>query len=163
LAFLGRERVTAQLDRMDAVAAARLMAAFDVCAEDYASLLARRRALELVLAERSVGIDAWLAPTVPMLPEPVSGFRTVDDVSAWNRRATRNTRPGNLFGQCGISLPIQHLGAGLAQNTTAAALPVGLQLCASPGQDAALLSVACAVEQLLGLPIPPPDPLTSRT
>jgi aspartyl-tRNA(Asn)/glutamyl-tRNA(Gln) amidotransferase subunit A len=147
LAFLGRERVTAHIDRLDAVAADRLRAAFDAKADDYATMLARCRVVQRLVTERSAGIDAWLSPTVPMLPEPTSRFRSVADVAAWNRRATRNTRPGNLFGQCGVSLPIQHLGA---------ALPVGLQLCAAPGDDAALLGVACAVEELLGRP---PEPV----
>jgi aspartyl-tRNA(Asn)/glutamyl-tRNA(Gln) amidotransferase subunit A len=146
LTFLGRERVTAQFDRLDAVAAARLQVAFDVRADDYATMLARRREVQVLVNERCVGIDAWLTPTVPMLPQPTAAFRTVADVADWNRRATRNTRPGNLFGQCGISLPIQHLGA---------ALPVGLQLCSAPGKDAALLSVACAIEDLLGQPPSP--------
>jgi len=146
LAFLGRERVTAQFDRLDAVAAARLQVAFDVRADDYATMLARRREVQVLVNERCVGIDAWLTPTVPMLPQPTAAFRSVADVADWNRRATRNTRPGNLFGQCGISLPIQHLGA---------ALPVGLQLCSAPGEDAALMSVACAIEDLLGQPPSP--------
>jgi aspartyl-tRNA(Asn)/glutamyl-tRNA(Gln) amidotransferase subunit A len=154
LAFLGRERVKAQFERLDVVAAARLDVAFEVRADDYAKMLARRRVLERVVAERGAGIDAWLSPTVPMLPEPIAHFRSVADVAAWNRRATRNTRPGNLFGQCGISLPIQHLGAEPMGVSSAAALPVGLQLCAAPGQDAALLALASAVEELLGPALP---------
>jgi len=117
-----------------------------VRADDYATMLARRREVLVLVNERSVGIDAWLTPTVPMLPQPTAAFRSVADVADWNRRATRNTRPGNLFGQCGVSLPIQHLGA---------ALPVGLQLCSAPGEDAALLSVACAIEEVLGQPPSP--------
>ncbi len=152
LAFLGRERVMAQFDRLDAAAAARLQAAFDLRADDYAAMRARRRELERLVTARSAGIDAWLTPTVPMVPQPTAEFRGVAEVAAWNRRATRNTRPGNLFGQCGVSLPIQHLDAGGADSATEAALPVGLQLCAAPGQDAALLAVACAVEGLLGRP-----------
>ncbi len=46
LTFLGRERVTAQFDRLDAVAAARLQVAFDVRADDYATMLARRREVQ---------------------------------------------------------------------------------------------------------------------
>jgi aspartyl-tRNA(Asn)/glutamyl-tRNA(Gln) amidotransferase subunit A len=155
LAFLGRERVTAHIDRLDAVVADRLRAAFDVKADTYAKMLARRRVVQRLVAERSVGIDAWLSPTVPMLPEPTSHFRSVADVASWNRRATRNTRPGNLFGQCGISLPIQHLGASLSDVAVGVALPVGLQLCAAPGDDSTLLGVACAVEDLLGQPPQP--------
>jgi aspartyl-tRNA(Asn)/glutamyl-tRNA(Gln) amidotransferase subunit A len=155
LAFLGRERVTAQFDRLDAVAADRLRVAFDVRADDYVRMLARRRAVQRQVALRTAGIDAWLSPTVPMLPQPIDDFRSVADVAAWNRRATRNTRPGNLFGQCGVSLPIQHLDAGVSEAGAGAALPVGLQLCAAPGQDAALLGVARAVEDLLGRPAEP--------
>jgi aspartyl-tRNA(Asn)/glutamyl-tRNA(Gln) amidotransferase subunit A len=155
LTFLGRERVTAQFDRLDAVAAARLQLAFEVRADDYAKMLLRRRDTQRLMAQRSVGIDAWLSPTVPMLPQPISDFRSVDEVAHWNRRATRNTRPGNLFGQCGISLPIQHLGAERAESSAGAALPIGLQLCAAPSNDATLLALACAVEDLLGQPPSP--------
>jgi Asp-tRNA(Asn)/Glu-tRNA(Gln) amidotransferase A subunit family amidase len=52
----------------------------------------------------------------------------------------RFTRPGNLFGLCGVSLPIGHL---------AGARPVGLQLLARGGDDAALLGIAAAIETLL--------------
>ncbi|MBA3589511.1 amidase [Methylibium sp.] len=146
LAFLGRARMEAQLDRLDPVAAERLQVAFGVRADDYVKMLARRRALERIVTERSRGIDAWVTPTVPMLPHPTANYPTVADVAAWNRLATQNTRPGNLFGQCGISLPIHHLGS---------ALPVGLQLCASAGQDEALLDLARTVENVLGCPDPP--------
>ncbi len=144
LAFLGRDRVMKNLSQMDPVAAERAGAAFDVTADTYLRLAARRRDLTRLIRERSAGIDAWISPTVPMLPEPTADFESVDQVASWNRRATQNTRPGNLFDQCGISLPIHHLGA---------ALPVGLQLCASAGEDAALLATARAVEALLGVPL----------
>ena len=141
LAFLGRERVTRNQSLIDPVAAERLGAAFDQNAEGYLQLTARRKALVVAMREMSAGIDAWISPTVPMLPAPTSEFRTVDQVAAWNRRATQNTRPGNLFDQCGISLPIHHLGS---------VLPVGLQLCAPAGEDARLLATARAVAALLG-------------
>ena len=141
LAYLGRDRVTAQRDRLDPVGAQRLDVGFQVLADDYARMAARRRALEALVRQRSAGLDAWITPTVPMLPGPIADYRTVDDIAAWNRRATRNTRPANLFNRCGISLPIQHLGA---------ALPVGLQLCTHGGDDVALLGVAAAVQAWLG-------------
>lgn len=147
LAFLGRERVRSQMNKLDAVAAERLQFAFEVQADDYVRMLARRREVQQRVTERSIGIDAWLSPTVPMVPEPLTQFKTVADAAAWNRRATRNTRPGNLFGQCSISLPIQHLGDGPT-------LPVGLQVSGAPGQDSALLGAACAIEDVLGRPAP---------
>jgi aspartyl-tRNA(Asn)/glutamyl-tRNA(Gln) amidotransferase subunit A len=143
LAWLGRDRVKAQWERMDPVAAHRLEAGFHVLADDYARMASRRRELEVRVRERSAGLDAWITPTVPMVPGPIADYRSVDDIAAWNRRATRNTRPANLFNRCGISLPIQHLGVPL---------PVGLQLCTHGDGDVALLGVAMAVEALL---VPP--------
>jgi len=140
LAFLGRERVERGRALLDPVAAARLDGGFKVTRERYAEMLALRRKAEQLVRERSQDVDAWISPTVPVLPHPIASYRTVADVAAWNRLATQNTRPGNLFGQCGVSLPIQHLGAEL---------PVGLQLCAGSGQDAKLLGTARSVEALL--------------
>ena len=141
LAFLGRERLRLQSDRLDPVAQQRLQAAFTLPADEYVQMVARQRVLEVMIYDRSRGIDAWITPTVPLLPERTSGFKTVSAVADWNRLATRNTRPANLFNQCGISLPIGHLGAGL---------PVGLQLCSSANTDTLLLQTAMAVEELLG-------------
>lgn len=143
LAYLGRERVTRQFDRLDKVAAQRLQAAMTVNADEYAQMAARQRVVEQLMRERSHGINAWLSPTVPMQPAPTANFQTVDAAAAWNRLATQNTRPGNLFNQCGVSLPIQHLGAQW---------PVGLQMCAVGGADEGLLLTAVAVEGVLGVP-----------
>lgn len=145
LAHIGRERFERILPQMDPVAADRARVALQISADEYVRLSTRRRHLERLMRERSTGIDAWISPTVPMLPAPTSEFQTVEAVAAWNRRATQNTRPGNLFNQCGVSLPIQHLGAGL---------PVGLQLTADGGRDAELLAIAVLVERILGAPPP---------
>ena len=143
LAFVGRERFLANEALMDAVPAARARAGLDVRADDYVRLASRQRALVAMLRERSRGIDAWITPTVAVTPAPCAEFRSVAAVAAWNRLNTQNTRPGNLFGQCGVSLPIHHLGAPL---------PVGLQLCGAPGSDAHLLAVAQTVEAIVGCP-----------
>jgi aspartyl-tRNA(Asn)/glutamyl-tRNA(Gln) amidotransferase subunit A len=140
LAFLGRERMRLQWAQLDPVARQRLQAALEVPADDYVRMAARQKALEHLVHERSRGMDAWIMPTVPVLPHPIEDYTTVDEVAAWNRLASQNTRPCNLFNQCGISLPIHHLGAGL---------PVGLQLCASNGSDEALLQTAMGIENLL--------------
>lgn len=140
LAFLGRDRVERGRALLDPVAASRLDSAFALGADDYVRMLGLRRAAEQAMNERSLRVDAWIMPTLPVLPHPIAGYRTVAEAAAWNRLATQNTRPANLYGQCGISLPIQHLGASL---------PVGLQLAASGGRDACLLDVARAVEGLL--------------
>lgn len=141
LAFLGRARLERQADRLDPVVAERVQAAFSLPADEYVRMRRRRLQIERIVRERLQGCDGWLSPTSPVLPAPTARYTHVADVAAWNRLATRNTRPGNLFGHCGISLPIHHLGAPL---------PVGLQLCAVGGADRALLAAACTVEQVLG-------------
>jgi aspartyl-tRNA(Asn)/glutamyl-tRNA(Gln) amidotransferase subunit A len=77
---------------------------------------------------------------VPTLPAPVAEFDTVEKVAAWNRRNTHNTRPGNLFGQCGVSIPLPR-GSG--------ELPIGLQVMCADGCDAELLAIAQGIEQVL--------------
>jgi Asp-tRNA(Asn)/Glu-tRNA(Gln) amidotransferase A subunit family amidase len=62
-------------------------------------------------------------------------------VAAWNRRNTHNTRPANLFGQCGASLPLPE---------GPAALPIGLQVACRDGEDARLLAIAQGIETVLG-------------
>lgn len=68
-------------------------------------------------------------------------YHSAEKVAAWNRRNTHNTRPANLFGQCGASLP---LPAGPS------ALPIGLQLVCRAGDDARLLAIAQGIEAVLG-------------
>jgi aspartyl-tRNA(Asn)/glutamyl-tRNA(Gln) amidotransferase subunit A len=145
LAFLGRDRVRQHLQDMDPVAAERALAADGLNAEDYLRIRARSRQIVHEVQGLLSGVDAWLTPTVPMQPAPTADFKTVEQVAAWNRLATQNTRPCNLFDHCGISLPVHHLGADL---------PVGLQLCAPGGQDARLLAIAQAVESAVGRPAP---------
>jgi aspartyl-tRNA(Asn)/glutamyl-tRNA(Gln) amidotransferase subunit A len=84
--------------------------------------------------------DAWITPTTPLLPGPLEDFSKLENALAWNRRALRNTRPGNVFDQCGVSIPLDRNGE---------ALPVGLQISCGPAQDARLLAIARAVESAL--------------
>jgi aspartyl-tRNA(Asn)/glutamyl-tRNA(Gln) amidotransferase subunit A len=148
LAFVGRDRFVANESRLDPVVAARVRGGLDLRADEYVRLASRHRELIAMMAERAEGIDGWISPTVVKLPSPCSDFRTVDDVAAWNRLTTQNTRPANLFGQCGISLPMQHLGARW---------PAGFQCCAAPQHDRRLLAVAQAIESVIGRPSPGPD------
>lgn len=143
LAFVGRERFLANESLIDPVAAARIRQGLDLPADLYVRLDRRREALVRIIAARAEGIDGWISPTVPTLPQPCSEFADVTSIAAWNRLNTQNTRPGNLFGQCGVSLPMHHLGASL---------PVGLQIMAPPGNDRALLSAALAIEAVIGSP-----------
>ncbi len=142
ISFLGRDRLRTNWQLLDPVVASRIEKAFDMSIDEYAQLVARKKVLEQLMAERFKGIDAFLSPTVPVVPKPIADFTTVEQASAWNKLATQNTRPANLFNQCAISLPIHHLGS---------ALPVGLQLCATAGSDEMLLATARTVQDILGV------------
>ena len=147
LAFFGRERFAAHQRDIDPVVQARASVGLNVAADEYVRYDRRRVQLVTLMRERMRGFDAWMTPTVVVVPGPVAAYDTVDKAAAFNKLTAQNTRPGNMFGQCGISLPIQHL---------CGTLPVGLQLCCAPGDDAHLLEVARAVEEVVGR-APAPD------
>jgi len=141
VAYLGRDRVEAQRERMDAVAAARIAPGLTLPAEAFLRLRARFATLASEAQVAMAGVDALLTPACPRIAPPVERFRTPDAAAAWSRDALRLTRPGNLFGLCGISLPVGHL---------AGTLPVGLQLQGRGGADSELLAIAAAVETVIG-------------
>lgn len=143
IAILGRERVRDNLDIFDPITRARFAAALDQPAADYIDALSRLAALRESVARRMTECAAWITPTAPLLPTPMAECSTLEAALAWNRRALRNTRPGNVFDHCGVSLPVR-----LPHSRFAA----GLQLMAGPGADAHLLAIACALEDALSSP-----------
>ena len=102
----------------------------------------KKRQLELrdLVRAKMTGIDGWLTPATPLVPGPLKNDYTLMPALEWNKRALRNTRIGNVFEQCGVSLPLP----------TATGLPVGLQIACNGLEDAKLLSLAAAVETVLG-------------
>lgn len=70
------------MERLDPVAAQRLQAGLDVPGDDYVRMATRQKALAYLIRERSRGTDAWIMPTVPVLPQPISRYTTVDEVAA---------------------------------------------------------------------------------
>jgi aspartyl-tRNA(Asn)/glutamyl-tRNA(Gln) amidotransferase subunit A len=140
-AILGRDRITEQAEVLDPVARFRLQGGLDQPALEYLWARQRQRELEASTHAATRGLDAWLLPTSPIVASPAGECKTVDDAGRWNGRALRNTRPGNLFGQCGVSIPLP---------VPAGTLPVGLQIVGRNGDDLAVLSVAAAIEALLG-------------
>ena len=141
VAWLGRERVTANLARMDPVVAARIAPGLALAADAFIDLRTRFAALARAAHVSMSAVDALLTPASPRVAAPVDGHSTVEAAAAWSRETLRFTRPGNLFGFCGVSLPIDHLTGSL---------PVGLQLLAPGGADAQLLAIAQTVEEALG-------------
>jgi aspartyl-tRNA(Asn)/glutamyl-tRNA(Gln) amidotransferase subunit A len=144
VAFLGRERVVANLARMDPVVAARIAPGLTLPADAFIDMRARFAAIARAAAASMAAVDVVMTPTCPRVAALVEGHETTDKAAAWSRETLRFTRPGNLFGLCGVSLPIHHLTGSL---------PVGLQLLARAGDDANLLAIAATVERVLGAPV----------
>jgi len=141
--YLGRARVVASLSQMDPVVSARIEPGLDLTADAFIAMRTRFAALARAADAALQGVDALITPTAPRVAAPVAGHEDPVTAAAWSRETLRFTRPGNLFGLCGISLPIAHLTGSL---------PVGLQLLARGGDDAELLAVARTVEDVLGRP-----------
>jgi len=139
--ILGRERVRNNLGIFDPVTKARFSAVIDAPAGEPGSARAHQAALRDAVHARRTQCDAWITPSTPLVPGPLDSYRTLESALAWNRRALRNTRPGNVFDQCGISLPLPRT-----------ALPVGLQVLCPAMADAKLLAIACAIETALNSP-----------
>ena len=149
LAELGVERFHANAWLIDAVPRARLSQVLGLQATEYIGILRAHYAAVRAATERMAALDAWVAPTVPVLPIAVAACATLEAAVAWNQRSTRNTQPVNYLGQCAVSMPLH------GPHTH---LPVGLQIACAPGEDGRLLSIALAIEDEIGPGRGPPPP-----
>jgi aspartyl-tRNA(Asn)/glutamyl-tRNA(Gln) amidotransferase subunit A len=140
LGFLGHDRFTKAQSVVDPVVWARTEPAFNLKAADYIRTQARYKEIVARVRARMANLDGWISPTTPTAAPPVAGVDTVAKVGDFNRINTSNTRPGNLFDQCGISLPIRGVESGL---------PIGFQLMCGEGDDKRLLKIACEIEKIL--------------
>jgi aspartyl-tRNA(Asn)/glutamyl-tRNA(Gln) amidotransferase subunit A len=146
IAVLGRERFHAEKDNLDPIVAMRCANGLEVKAAEYIQAETRRKELCEIAAQRMEGFDGWITPTIAMVAPPVSNFEDLSEGMRLTMMITQDTQPGNLFGQCGTTTPIQSLGS---------ALPVGLQIMCAANQDARALSIARAIEDLIGAPVLP--------
>ena len=142
--ILGRARIERDRALFDDIAQSRVIAATQYPPARLADAKKRQVELRDLVRAKMQGLDGWLAPTTPLVPGPLANDFTLMPALEWNKRALRNTRIGNVFEQCGVSLPL------------AGDLPVGLQIACSGLEDAKLLSLAAAIEAVVGR-VPRPD------
>lgn len=145
VAVMGKSRLQAGQSTIDPVPWARIQAGFGTEAEALAATQRAQKDAVAVAREMMGGVDALVYPTVPFVPCPVAEVQTLDAALTWNLRAGRLTRPGNFFGQCGTSIPVQAVGE----------LPVGLQIICNPGADARLLAISRTVESIVSSRVQP--------
>jgi aspartyl-tRNA(Asn)/glutamyl-tRNA(Gln) amidotransferase subunit A len=84
-------------------------------------------------------VDVLVTPTTPIPAPRVSDLTTnLDHLRPTELVLLRNTRPANVWGTPAISVPCV---------STAAGLPIGLQIIGPMGHDARVLQVARAFER----------------
>jgi Asp-tRNA(Asn)/Glu-tRNA(Gln) amidotransferase A subunit family amidase len=119
----------------------RIRTGATIAAADYIDKLRELADLRDRAAASFAGVDAVLTPTVAA---PAPSFAELaaqpDTLRPRELALMRNTRPFNILGAPALSLPC---------GVTSAGLPVGLQIAAAPGADAALLRAAAWIERHL--------------
>ena len=138
--FLDRE-LPEWLDQLDPVIAPAVRSAESLRALDYLARAARLADLAQAAAARIDTVDIIASPTLCLTPPLMSEVADADSHLRVNRRIVRNTGWVNYLGLCAITMPVGRDRAGM---------PVGLQFTAPARAEEKLLTIALAVECLLG-------------
>ena len=148
IAVFGRERFLRDRDKMNPDVADRAAPGLEISADVYIRNLWRYRELREIGRQSMQTVDAWVGPVKSRLPPPFPPqFTTVEDARALVDLCAGPTRPANLFGFCATSQPVHQYGSPL---------PVGLQVMCLDFHESKLLSIALAIEDVIGEP-PRPD------
>ena len=136
-----RHDMQTQRERFDPRVAQRVALGDGVSAADYITMVQRRQDWIRRMRQQLAGFDALISPTVPIVAPPMADLLQSDKAFfKANGLLLRNTFAINFLDGCAYTLPCHAAGE----------LPVGLMLSAPGGHDAALSSLALAVEALLG-------------
>jgi len=117
----------------------RLSMGADIAPEQLAATRRVRAEMIAAFSTSCTACDAWVLPTVPNLPPPISALEDDESYAGLNFLALRNTFVANFLDACAISLPA----------TPAGAPPVGFSIMAPAGRDRDLLVTAAAAERIL--------------
>ena len=119
--------------------ASRILSGADMSAADYIALCQARTRIVAAFTNEMAGYDAFMLPTVPIVPPRFSDFAEDEAYRRLNFLLLRNPSMVNFLDGCAISLPCHEPGAA----------PAGLMLAAPGMWDGRLLAVAIAVERVL--------------
>jgi len=130
-------RAEAQYDQR---VAARIRRGEQMGAAAYIDVLDARARMIAAARKRLGNFDAWLMPTVAIVPPEVAPLET-DDAQFFRTNALtlRNPSVINFLDGCALTLPVHAAGE----------LPIGLSLCGLANDDARILRVGRAVEAAL--------------
>ena len=108
-------------------------------AADYLDLIAARQVFIAGVERRIAGFDAFLMPTVPVIPPRIAKLETDEAYFRINNLVLRNPAVVNFLDGCAISMPIHDQGAA----------PVGLTLACRGDLDRQLFRCAAAAERVV--------------
>uniref|UniRef100_UPI0003829DBB amidase n=1 Tax=Pseudomonas tolaasii TaxID=29442 RepID=UPI0003829DBB len=126
-------------DAYDPRVAQRIRRGASISAADYLDIRNERQRLIDVARERLGDADAWLLPSVAVVPPRLADLADDAAFFATNALVLRNTSVINFLDGCALSLPCQRGDE----------LPVGLSIAGLHGQDARVLQVSRSIEALL--------------
>ncbi|QCO55780.1 amidase [Pseudorhodobacter turbinis] len=107
-------------------------------ASDYVAAWRRLEELRKIWAQKTAAYDAVILPTAPNLPPDAKRLMEDDEYYVTENLLTlRNTRIGNMFGLCGVTLPTGQPSCGIS-------------FIAPPMQEERVLRLASAAERALG-------------
>jgi aspartyl-tRNA(Asn)/glutamyl-tRNA(Gln) amidotransferase subunit A len=128
-----RKLLAEQGDAYDPRVAVRIRRGEKMPAADYIELFQARVRIMAVAADRLRDADAWLMPTVAVVPPRVRDLEQDDAFFATNGLVLRNPSVINFLDGCAVSLPSGTPGVGLA-------------VCGLRNADARVLQVSAAIE-----------------
>lgn len=141
---LGNERFMANRHLMDSVIGDRTSLGIEIKATQLIEVEERRKHSMARVLEEFQGIDAWISPTTAGTAPSVASFDDYEQAYHQALQMTRNTQPVNYLGLCATSLPLP---------VDEPCLPVGMQLICPPREEARLLAICQAVENVLRHPV----------
>jgi aspartyl-tRNA(Asn)/glutamyl-tRNA(Gln) amidotransferase subunit A len=135
-----REHVARDGDAYDPRVLKRLRVGEGRSAADYIDLLAARECFVRDSRSRLARFDAWLMPTVAVVPPAIAQVESDDEAFfAMNAKVLRNPGVVNFMDGCALTVPCHREGE----------LPVGLSICGTALADASILAIGRSVEALL--------------